>query len=78
MLVEEFGQAFLDEGGLALGQDRDLRLVDVQTDHLVPEFRHARCVHGPQIATTNHRNPHGFDSSHAMTPGHAAGRENAP
>ena len=54
VLGQQLGQPGLEERHLALGQPRDLGLVDVDTDDLVAELGHGRGVGGTEIPRTDH------------------------
>jgi hypothetical protein len=58
-LLQQLGQPGLVEGGLALAEQRDLGLVDVDPDDLVAQLGHAGGVDGTEVATTDHRDTHG-------------------
>ena len=52
--AEQFGESGLEERRFTRGEPRDLRLVDVDSHHLVAEFGHARSVHGTEVSASDH------------------------
>jgi hypothetical protein len=46
-------ETWLEEWRLASGKHGDLGFVDIDADHIVPKFGHARSVYSPQIPTPN-------------------------
>ena len=60
---QDLGETRLVERGLALRQLGNPVLVHVESHDVVADLRHAGRVHSPEIATTDHCNPHALKGS---------------
>ena len=60
---QDLGETGLVERGLALRQPGNPVLVHVESHDVVADLRHASRVHRPEIATTDHCNPHALKGS---------------
>ena len=68
VFAQEVGEARLEERRHTACECRDLVLIDVDTHDGVPELRHRRGVHRPQVAAANHRYAHVSSSPPHMLP----------
>ena len=61
--AQQVGEAGLEERHAARGEQLDLRGVDVDADHVVPELGHAGRVHRAEVAAADHRKLHALHPS---------------